>query len=122
MSGHTVEGAEFFQKTPTVDLRSLLEDMQVMGPWESLSDEQTEAQFAALGDTSYKGKVRCKCRCGYSCGRRCDLPLEQCLREHYGRDCEHVWDGPWEEYSMGGSKTCSKCGDSAMGHDMAVGP
>ena len=41
-------------------------------------------------------------------------------------DCEHVWDGPEEveRYEKGNvmsaSSTCSKCGISAMSHDVRV--
>jgi hypothetical protein len=43
------------------------------------------------------------------------------------RDCDHVWDGETEtiEYDTGAvsqSVTCSKCGMSAMTHDMWCGP
>lgn len=36
--------------------------------------------------------------------------------------CEHNWDGPvWESESMC-SVTCSRCGCTAMSHDMRVMP
>ena len=37
-----------------------------------------------------------------------------------GGPCEHVWDGtPWEsEDGCAWSRTCSRCGDSTMSHDM----
>jgi hypothetical protein len=51
----------------------------------------------------------------------------ECLKKHYKKDCDHIWDGPWEEGEMGedgywSSTTCSKCGMVQMHHDMAVGP
>jgi len=54
------------------------------------------------------GSKTCRCRCP-------DGP------------CEHEWDG-WEEWEdpdtgcSGGSQVCSRCGMSAMSHDMRVGP
>jgi len=38
--------------------------------------------------------------------------------------CEHKWDGePWESADgCGWSVTCSRCGCTAMSHDMRVGP
>lgn len=46
----------------------------------------------------------CECRCPDSCG--------------------HQWDGPEESFDegLGWSVTCSKCGMSAVSHDMWVGP
>lgn len=32
--------------------------------------------------------------------------------------CQHVWDGPEEEGDNYSSATCSRCGTSAMSHDM----
>lgn len=45
----------------------------------------------------------CKCNCG---------SLEE------PRVCEHKWDGEEEVMDGGSSVTCSKCGMSAMSHDM----
>lgn len=68
-------------------------------------------------------QIRCKCNCGYTCGRRCGLPLRECLKKHYKKDCNHQFDGEWVEVGIGGhSVTCSKCGLSAMAHDMRCGP
>lgn len=69
----------------------------------------------------------CVCKCGYSCGRQCGLPIMECMEKHYTRDCEHDFTGPLQEVAMGGnvharSKLCSKCGTSAIHHDMRVGP
>ena len=36
--------------------------------------------------------------------------------------CEHQWDGEVEEFHNGWSATCSKCGMSAMNHDLWVAP
>ncbi len=38
--------------------------------------------------------------------------------------CEHKWDGPdWEsEDSCACSVTCSRCGMTAMSHDLRAGP
>ena len=72
----------------------------------------------------------CRCNCGYACGGPsvCKLGFDACMAAgHFKRDCDHVWDGESEEivYPGGGassSVTCSKCGESAMSHDMKVGP
>lgn len=41
-----------------------------------------------------------------------------------GGPCEHKWDGePWEsEDGCGWSTTCSRCGTTAMSHDMRNAP
>lgn len=67
-------------------------------------------------------KPPCRCECGYTCHRRCELDLDDCMRIHYKVDCDHAWDGPWLEINGGGSVTCSKCGMSCMDHECAVGP
>ncbi len=40
--------------------------------------------------------------------------------------CEHQWDGPWVEINLGGgggdSVTCSRCGITAIGHDLRCLP
>lgn len=69
----------------------------------------------------------CRCACGYTCGRKCGLPLMECMEAHYRRDCDHKFDGPMEEWETpGGGRvgtvTCSKCGVDAFSHDLAVGP
>lgn len=74
----------------------------------------------------------CRCECGYRCGGpgRCKLKLFDCVSQpegHFVRDCEHKWDGPWEEIKWpgggaSGSATCSRCGISVMEHDMRCGP
>jgi hypothetical protein len=69
----------------------------------------------------------CRCNCGYTCGGpgRCDLfaadPL-RCVEEHYRRDCDHDFTGPWVTLGNGGSVTCAKCGIDACSHDCMVGP
>lgn len=71
---------------------------------------------------------RCRCNCGYTCGGpgTCQEPFQKCLNEHFKQDCDHLWDGPVVETDVmgcqGESKTCSRCGDVAMYHDMRVGP
>ena len=37
-----------------------------------------------------------------------------------GGPCQHVFDGPWQEFEdgSGGTTTCSKCGTWSMNHDM----
>lgn len=75
-------------------------------------------------------KPSCGCRCGYRCGGpgKCKLGVLECLNmddgNHYVRDCDHKWDGPWWESPDGleGSVTCSVCGMTAARHDMWVGP
>lgn len=66
----------------------------------------------------------CRCSCGYTCEGpgRCPLLVMECIEKHYVKDCEHDWSGPWKEIDGGGTVTCAKCGMSAMGHDMVVGP
>lgn len=41
-----------------------------------------------------------------------------------GGPCEHKWDGDrWDsEDGLAWSVTCSRCGDTAMGHDMRFAP
>lgn len=73
------------------------------------------------------GHKQCRCNCGFTCGRECGLEIMECIRLHYKRDCDHQWDGPEEEQhhpggAVSSSVTCSKCGMSAMVHDMRVGP
>lgn len=63
-------------------------------------DERAVTVFAC-------GPQSAKCRCN-------------CNAE--SRDCEHKWDGPWKELERGGSVTCSRCGMTAIDHDMWVGP
>lgn len=59
--------------------------------------------------------------CGPSTGRcKCECSPE-------GGSCEHEWDGPTyrEEFPGGGgqeSATCSRCGMTAIAHDMWVLP
>jgi hypothetical protein len=66
----------------------------------------------------------CRCNCGYTCGRRCGLPILECMEKHYEADCDHVWDGEtWESPDgCAASVTCSQCGTTMMSHDMACGP
>jgi len=66
-------------------------------------------------------KEACRCNCGYTCGRRCGLDIDACMDQHYKKDCDHVWDGPWIEEEFGGTSSC-KCGTKAIDHDMMVGP
>lgn len=61
----------------------------------------------------------------HSCGP--SRPGCECKCTPEKRDCGHVFDGPWEEFETGGgawcgTATCSKCGMSAMSHDMWCGP
>ena len=39
-----------------------------------------------------------------------------------GGPCEHKWDGPGLDLDNGWTATCSRCGMTAMGHDMRNGP
>lgn len=66
----------------------------------------------------------CKCNHYFSCGGRgdCGLSMGECIAQHFVSECEHVFDGPWVGDDFGGTKTCSKCGTEAMGHDMLNGP
>lgn len=71
----------------------------------------------------------CRCNCGYRCGGRgvckddnCGWGNETDGKEHFVRDCDHNWDGPWLKFSWGGTASCSKCDASAMAHDEMVGP
>jgi hypothetical protein len=72
-------------------------------------------------------KKPCQCKCGYSCGRKCGLEIMECMEKHYFHECEHQWDGEGVEGEIPGggsfsSATCSKCGMSAISHDMRCGP
>ena len=67
-------------------------------------------------------QAECNCNCGYSCNRECGLPILECMEQHYVKDCEHVWNGEINYFKDGATVTCSKCGMSAMNHDMTVGP
>lgn len=67
----------------------------------------------------------CRCACGYTCKRQCGLDIMACIEQHYKRDCDHDFSGPLHEMGDDGlcqSVVCQKCGVSAIGHDMAVGP
>lgn len=72
--------------------------------------------------------AECRCNCGYTCDRaKCPLPMDECIDQHWKQDCDHQWDGPWQDFEMpggggGGSVTCSKCGMASINHDCAVGP
>ena len=63
----------------------------------------------------------CRCNCGPSCGENCGLPLLDCIEKHWRRDCDHDFVG-WVKTERGGSRVCSRCGMTAMKHDMQVGP
>jgi len=63
----------------------------------------------------------CRCACGYTCDRRCGLPILECLKLHYVKDCDHKWDGPDFESENMSSATCSVCGMVAIYHDMRYG-
>lgn len=39
-----------------------------------------------------------------------------------GGPCEHKWDGPVWVDTWTESATCSRCGCTAIGHDIRVGP
>lgn len=39
-----------------------------------------------------------------------------------GGPCEHKWDGEGVDFEHGWSATCSRCGGTAMSHDMRVLP
>jgi hypothetical protein len=56
----------------------------------------------AVVDVCGPSTKRCKCRCPES--------------------CEHKWDGPEYVFDGGGSSTCSRCGLTAIQHDLWVGP
>jgi len=70
----------------------------------------------------------CRCNCGYRCGGPGTCKDRKCLSrddgKHFVRDCDHTWDGPaWtSEDGLMSSGTCSRCGITAVGHDMRVGP
>lgn len=57
----------------------------------------------------------------HSCGPSSTKCICRCTAEK--RDCEHIFDGDPEEFEMGHgaigwSVTCSRCGMSAMSHDL----
>lgn len=39
-----------------------------------------------------------------------------------GGPCEHQWDGDGIEFDHGWTATCSRCGATAMSHDMRCAP
>lgn len=65
----------------------------------------------------------CRCACGYTCGGPgvCELQMEDCIEQHWKRDCDHKFEG-WVEVRGGGSTACSICGVTCISHDMRVGP
>jgi hypothetical protein len=63
----------------------------------------------------------CRCECGYSCDKKCGLPILECIQKHYTRDCDHKWDGPMKHFANVVTVTCSICEMSALEHDMAYG-
>jgi len=71
------------------------------------------------------GKIRCKCSCGYTCNRKCGLPVSECVEQHFVHRCEHIWDGPPVQTDVMGcditSVTCSKCGVLSVHHHLDVG-
>ncbi len=70
----------------------------------------------------------CRCNCGYTCGGpgACNLPIDECMDQHFKRDCDHDFRGPLVEIDFMGCKaqsvTCQKCGMPAITHDLRVGP
>lgn len=70
----------------------------------------------------------CHCKCGYSCGGPgvCELfsrDAAACINAHFVKDCGHDFNGPMTDMGDGcHSVVCTKCGVSAMGHDMLCGP
>lgn len=128
ISGTHYEGDEFFNRICTNDLRSLLRDhwyLQVRGG-ENIHPEPPDVPDVPEPDIR---PTSCRCNCGYSCGGpgKCDLPLlgpEGCINQHYVRDCDHDWSGPWVDFEddNGGSVTCATCGMDLMSHDMICGP
>ena len=63
----------------------------------------------------------CECSCGYTCDRKCGLPIMECIEKHYIRDCGHNFNGPVKEFENGSSVTCEHCGMMAISHDMVCG-
>lgn len=126
-SGEHVEGDEFFARLSFEDLCSLLEDMWYLSAAEGKPFDVTPPDVPDVPEPEFKvWQGGCRCDCGYTCNRKCGLPLEQCMENHYVVDCEHQWDGEalsWEDERGGGySVTCAKCGADRLGHDMVVGP
>lgn len=122
-SSEKVEGDAFFARQPTSDLQSLLEDMWYLRVRDNQENDYTPPDVPDVEEPVFKPSS-CRCNCGYSCGRKCDLPLTECMEKHYVKDCDHDFNGEWEEHGdgRGGSVICSHCGMSAMGHDMVSGP
>jgi hypothetical protein len=65
----------------------------------------------------------CRCNCGYTCNRKCGLPLMECMKLHYVVDCDHDFTGEAVEIfdGLGMSVTCKKCGMLAINHSMEHG-
>ena len=67
-------------------------------------------------------KNECYCNCGPTCGGKCDLDYLDCIKKHWVKDCGHDFTG-WQigktENGGGlGTTVCSKCGITALGHDL----
>jgi len=121
MSGEHVEGDEFFGRLSTEDLRTFLWDHWFLQAMAKEPYDITPPDVADVPEPELKPSS-CRCNCGYSCDRKCGLPIMECTDQHYVQDCDHDWSGPWEEYENGGSVTCAICGTSRIGHDMVCGP
>lgn len=73
-------------------------------------------------------KKACRCACGYTCGGpgSCDLEMQECINQHFKRDCDHDFKGDMVEVPMMGAMTyslvCQHCGLPAISHDVRVGP
>ncbi len=70
------------------------------------------------------------CRVWWECGPErcsCGQRLLDCIRDHYRHECGHNFDG-WQDITddegnvCGGTQVCTRCGLSAMSHDMMMGP
>jgi len=91
---------------------------------------ETEPDFEALRAERNKKVMEAHQRLADELG----VPLQKLSSNHNpnacycactsGGPCEHKWDGePWESADgCGWSTTCSRCGCTAMSHDMRVLP
>ena len=70
--------------------------------------------------SSYNTK-ECRCNCGYTCGRRCDLGIMECIKVHYKKDCDHYFTGPVKHEQDYSSITCKHCGMLQIDHDTIYG-
>lgn len=88
---------------PDFEALRALRNAEVAKAMQKIADEEG-IPLASLSTTHNNNA--CYCACGH------------------GGPCEHKWDGEWYESQDGcmQSVTCSRCGMTAMSHDLRTGP